>query len=379
MKRSLLLLLVLCLLTGCGTGETGTTENAEGGTLPPRESAVREEEPLELSDAFSLTTEWATYAPDTEWVWFTVENRSGAEAGTGSDYRLERLKENGAWSVVPFREDIGWDAILYMIPDGGVKAFSCWMEAFDYDFPEGTYRIVKELDGGTCAGEFTISADAAAPYGPALEDLPEDYDADAALADGAAVFTDAGAAQLEAVDVFVEKVGLGIPCRLRVVQAYNENVPMVTDVVYEDDRFRWAMRQDGMYFDQWFAYLLTDGADLYLGNSAAWDWEGDKRTLLSPECSAGAAARVEEMTSLRLEGNVTRYKVWSPDGEHYAGLAEDPMEFFCGGEGWGRMDTVAAFDLPEDFESLKTVKWVDDNTFRLTDGKGWSADVDVAE
>ena len=56
----------------------------------------------------------------------------------------------------------------------------------------------------------------------------------------------------------------------------------------------------------------------------------------------------EEMTAHRLESNITRYKLWSPDGERSACITDTPTEFSMGGIGYG-----ATMDL-QDMDGLET-------------------------
>ena len=157
--------------------------------------------------------------------------------------------------------------------------------------PQSQFRIVIEVECQTCAASFTLKAGAAVsaerPYGVIpLEQLPEDYNAGAGVKDGCRVETDDYAENLWAIDDFLEKVRLGIPCQLRTVQDYNENSPVIIDTTYENGCFLWRMRHDGETMERRFSYLVTDpeGECVYLSNGADWDAGeryGDHRTLLT--------------------------------------------------------------------------------------------------
>ena len=264
-------------------------------------------------------------------------------------------------------ENAGWNAIAYVIPAGESIAMACSFSMFDYDFSGGgTYRIVKEVEGQTCTAEFRLKGGAAisadAPYGFApLEDLPETYGADAAAEDDV-VYTNGGVKNEDAVETFLYKVGLGIPCQLRTVQDYGEGAVMVIDAIYENGHFLWRMRQGDYVAEERFSYIVTDGTDLYLSNGADWEtaerYAGKELAWLVPMGTAGAAEveSVDRMTADRLNVNVTRYRVWSADGVWDAALTDVPTEFSVGwrksGEGsWGRM-----YDL-QNWDGLETAIW----------------------
>ena len=152
MKRIWMCLLALLLLAGCG----GEAQESTG-------EAPAEEEPAAGSYSLGMTTEWAEYDPSVDTIWCVLSHEGeGEPLEFGSEYRLELL-EDGAWADVPFREDAGWNAVLHTLPAGESWAFSCALSMFDYDFTEGTYRVVKDvavLPGGEetlpVAAEFTL-------------------------------------------------------------------------------------------------------------------------------------------------------------------------------------------------------------------------------
>ena len=64
--------------------------------------------------------------------------------------------------------------------------------------------------------------------------MPETYGADTA-AEADVVYTNGGVKNGGAVEEFLYKVGLGVPCQLRTVQDYGEGAVMVIDTVYEHE------------------------------------------------------------------------------------------------------------------------------------------------
>ena len=338
---------------------------------------------------YFLKPEWDEYDPSVERIWFTVENHSGAVMETGTDYQLETLFDNGAWHQVPFKENVGWEAILLVVQDGGTMTLSCWLPMFDYDFSGGgTYRIVKTIGDEVCTGQFKLVEGAAisveTPYGYApLEELPEDYSPirvmdgpDEIDLEAGVIFAGDGSYGVEQVADFVEKVGLGIPCQLRTFQDYGEGAVMAIDVIYENDHFLWRMRQEDAVVEQRFSYIVTDGSAIYLANGADWyntrSYNSDKAFLVPEGTCADLSPGIEQDIAVRLVGNATRYCIWSADGVWSAGLSDlefsSPTEFFVTWQKPGEGARGSMMNL-QDWDGLETeivsMEWQEDNTLKL--------------
>ena len=365
MKKLIPMLLVLALLAGCGAQEAKTEEKGPpAGEMTLPESTYTGDNAEECD--CTMTTEWEEYDPSVGVVWYILKNESDRDVETGADYQLETLGENGAWYQFPLVENAAWNAIAYELPAGGSIAMACHLSMFDYDFSDGTYRIVKEVEGQTCTAEFhlktgtAISADA--PYGFApLEDLPETYGADMA-SEADVVYTNDGVKNDGAVETFLKKVRLGIPCQLRTVQDYGEGAVMVIDTIYENSHFLWRMRQGGYVIEQRYSYIVTDGTDLYLSNGADWEtaerYANKELAWLVPMGTASPAEveAVKEMTADRVAANITRYRVWSADGVWDAVLTENPTEFGVGWQKPGKGSRGRMYDL-QDWDGLETAIW----------------------
>lgn len=368
MKRLWICLLALLVLAGCGSSGTGTEE-------------ARQEEQTPSSGSYSLglATEWDAYDPSVETIWCIVSSGgTGAPLEYGAEYRLDVHTDSG-WEEIPLREDAAWDMVLYSRDPGESWAFACSLSMFDYDFSGGgTFRVVKEIGDQTLTAEFTLTDGAAisaeTPYGfGPMEDLPEDWDTAEAAASGAVVFTEAGMENADAAETFLEKVSLGIPCQLRTVQDYYESWPMLIDVIYENDSFRWRMRTGGELTEKRFSYIVTDGTDVYLSNGADWDsterYDSDKAFLLPSGSGGDLVPRAQELMADQTAGSTVRYRIWSADGVWDASLTETPTEFGVGWQRPGEGSSGSLYDLGDWYDeapAITDIAWQADGTLRLT-------------
>ena len=161
MKRILAAVLCLLLLAGCGAEkQTPTEEGPPAGKMTLPESAYTGDDAGECD--CTMTMEWEEYDPSVDTVWYILKNESGQEVEVGEEVRLETLGENDTWYQVPLAENAAWNAVAYGILAGEQLALPCSFSVFDYDFSGGgKFRIVKEVEGQTCAASFTLKAGAA--------------------------------------------------------------------------------------------------------------------------------------------------------------------------------------------------------------------------
>lgn len=371
MRRFFAALLLLALLSGCGAPAPRETPEEEHG------EDVRGPEAAAAPQSLILELEHPVYDPSMTQYTYLIHNETEAPVEFGEPYALQRRAEN-QWTDLTPRENFGFTAIGYSLEPGGVMALTCTLAMYEEPPEVGEYRLVKQVEGQTLYAPFTLGESpytAKTPYGfGPLEDLPETCGADTA-SEMDAVFTGDGVRNPEAVEDFLFKAGLGAPCQLRTVQDYGEGAVVVTDVIWENDHFLRRERSGGVITERRFSYLVTDGQDLYLSNGA--DWEsgekyGDERTLLIPEGAAGEmTAAVEEMTAHRLEGNVTRYRLWSDDGVWDAVLSDMPTEFGVGWQKPGEGSRGSLYDL-QDWDGMETailgLTWLEDGTLLLECG-----------
>ena len=366
MKRLWICLLALLVLAGCGGNPTDV-----GVTLVVPQSAG--------SYSLNMETEWMEYDPSVDSIWCILSYEGeGEPLEFGAEYRLEVQTDSG-WEQVPWKNE-AWEDILYTLPAGESWAFPCVLSLFDYDFTEGTYRVVKDLEvlpGEAeplpCWAEFTLRKGAAvsaeAPYGfGPMEEVPEYGDPAELAASGAVVFTEAGTENADAAETFLDKVSLGIPCQLRTLQSYYESWPMLIDVIYENGSFLWRMRTGGEITEKRFSYIVTDGADVYLSNGADWTateaYDSDRAFLVPSGSGSGLLSVAQELMGGQTTGNTAWYRVWTQDGGKSAFLTRTPTEFGVEGS-----DSGSLYDLGDWYDSAPSITglaWQADGTLRLT-------------
>ena len=356
MKKLIAILLIFLMLTACSAQKAPAPAEEPA---PPAEP-VQEEAAPEVE----LFLEHPVYDPSLTRYTYFIRNDGAETVEFGADYALQR-REGDAWKDLTFRENAAFTAIGYVLEPGGTMALTCGFDLFEEPPEAGTYRLVKPVGGQTLYAEFELGDSpytAVAPYGFApLEGLPEVYDADTA-AESDVVYTNDGVKNGAAVETFLHKVRLGVPCQLRTVQDYGENTPMLIDVIYESGHFLWRMRQGDDVVEVRFSYIVTDGTDLYLSNGADWEtaerYAGKELAWLVPMETAGPAEieAVERMTEDRLAANTARYRVWSADGVWDAFLTDVPTELGVGWQKPGEGSGGQIYDL-NPWDGLETAIW----------------------
>lgn len=372
MKKLIPMLLAMALLAGCGA----VTLPSDEPVAPARPEQA--ETPYQSPGAgLSMELERETYDPSLTQYTYFIRNATEETVEFGEEYAIQR-REDGVWKDLTLRKNAGLTAIGYALKPGAAQALTCSLGLYEEIPQAGSYRLVKTVGGQTLYAEFELGESAYTadtPYGfKPLEDLPETYGA-AQTAESDVVFTGDGVKNDGAVEEFLYKVSLGVPCQLRVVQDYGENTPMVTDTIYENGHFLWRMRQNGDITEKRFSYIVADGQGLnryLLSNGADWEntWKyGSAWTALVPEeIGSWLAPIVEDMTAARLADNGARFRVWSSDGVWDAALTDTPTEFSVGWRKPGEGSSGRTYDL-QNWDGVETaiqgLEWREDGKLLL--------------
>ena len=374
MRKISALLLSVLLLTGCAAPEEKTIPPQAAKSVSVTDagnevSPADAEEPstgaaVVHETGVTMACERAEYELTAKKIPFIVTNNSKAAITTETNYGLEKLEESGEWVSVPLRENTAWTAIGIVIESGKPHAFNCSLEMFDHDFSTGgTYRITKNMEGQVYTAEFSLVEKAPEEGGLVIEN---------------GIITENGGLAAQ----FLEKVSLDMDCRLQIHETGSDSTGETTEIIYEDGRFLYRSRSGDSIAERYFAYIITDGKDLYLSNAADWDtaMERVRYTAIEtpsycilPQGCAGAelVSMAEEMTDARLANNIIRYKVWSPDGAMAASLTTNPTEFAISSSGSGVVTDLQHYDGLE--TAIVDLAWQEDGSVLLTctgiDGK----------
>lgn len=351
MRKILPLLLCVLLLIGCGASKE---------EVPPSERPWSTGDMVEFDaettpSGVTLECEWTEYDVTAKSITFLLNNNTDTIIETGVDFTLE-VRDGNHWKEIPMVENAGWPAVGIIIEPGTACAFSGALSVYDYEFEPGFYRVVKDgySAGFTMAEGADISTER--PYGFApLEEFSAQDPKNCLVIENGAVSENEDLAEL-----FLQKVSLDMDCQLRRVEKRSEGAVTVIDIIHENGRFLYRSLDSGRVGQTFFSYLITDGADIYLSNAADWETAMTRGldmavnmsgfSLLPPGCAdTELVSLVQDMTAARLNANITRYKIWSPDGAMFASLTESPTTLSMGGQGYG---TTA--DL-QDYDGLETV------------------------
>lgn len=393
MKRIFAVLLCAALLCSCGV-ESGTSAPADSHpeTTEEQKGGADGLAPTEVGEVLRdtgcvITTEHPAYGPDVETVTVLLENRSDAVLETGAAFSLEVDLRDGDWRQLKPSSDLCWIAIAYVVQPGETMALQCNLLAFDRSsFNNGRFRIVKSVGDGVCTAEFTVSDDAPItaerPYGfVPLEDLPDTYSVGEAEADGCLVFSTGQPAKDEAaMHTFLTKIGLGIPCQLRILRCPLGESATLEDVIYENisgvgGRFTYRrMEKESVTEEQYYSYLNTDAWSIYLSDALLWNDSraGEPLALLAGDEAAPYMAAIQTLVDAQMMANVTRCRVWNASGTACAGLTEEPLEFSVSTPGKGSLRTVEDAEIGA---AITNITWTDEDTLllELTNASGGAA------
>ena len=325
------------------------------------------------ADSVILETQYPVYAPDVEQIGVTIRNDTDERIEYGAEWSLE-MKRGGVWVTLPFKENVGWIGIAYLLEAGGSSAFTINTGILKKPLAEGCYRVVKSIGGVAYAGEFSIgdsSITAAATHGYLpIGGLPADYSVVDAEADG--VIFDDGAA---AIDRFFAHLGVGHDTQLRLGR--DEGGLVLTDILAEHVngslRIKYSVdltRAGGGKSETYYSHFVVNNAQIALSNFV----DGDEKQVVLPlpAVTELAIVTVYRMQESAKEWSVNRAGFWSPDGMKLITLRENSTEFglsVCYPDG-GSMGTTLTLDAKYGITAIKDVLWRADSETVMLAGDG---------
>lgn len=343
--------------------------------------------------SFVLRTEHPVYAGDIEKIYFTIANKSKKDAAFDAVYSLEIYQDDG-WYVWPLKtSEIGpdgntveyvWPLDEYNLDRGDTRSSMLSSSTFKLPFVDGTYRVVKLINGNPYAAQFEIGASritAATPHGfERTEKLPATYSFDDALAEGAYVIRGGKTANRAAVADFIRKSGLGIPCALRIIEEAGDGTPLVKDILFGNliQQHCYAVRTrgaDGNVVTEYYSNLsvgkvgrknrvmLCDYINFkkHAPKNARYALISDTVADSSKEVSA-----VQKLVKARTNRHAYVCLSYSPNAKYYATVwsGKDSMEVSLNDV----PNTTKSIPAPASAgtpKSLTSLRWLDNERFEL--------------
>ena len=320
------------------------------------------------SDGIELRTQFPVYAPDVPFIQFSISNHSGQTAEFGTEWTIERLEDDG-WYTVPFKPDVGWTQPLYILSDGGISSGTAHLSVLDHRFKDGSYRIVKEINDTFYTAEFTIGDSPVgedSPYGYApMESLPNNYNEEMATKDGVILLD-------ENADFsrFFADMAAGMNTQLRYAEYDTPKSVYLTNLTVESHlgrkRIRYTNGADGTESDaMYFGYIITNGEDVALSAYPTWQEKEHTRVLLH-----GLKGNTAFLSALETVSHPDAPAAfWSEDGTQLLTLhhdAENPLSFGLSElfEGGGSAGSMCEINTPG-MKAIRGAIWTGENTVML--------------
>ena len=109
--------------------------------------------PTPKPGAMTLTMKQDTYYPDSAELKATLKNGTKYTYTFGEASYLQ-VRSGGTWKTVPFKEDVAWIEIAYILKPGESKEVTLSLNLFSTLKP-GVYRLVKDVFGDKGNGQNT--------------------------------------------------------------------------------------------------------------------------------------------------------------------------------------------------------------------------------
>lgn len=111
-------------------------------------------EEVNTLDGVNIHLDQDTYAQEGDNFMLTVSNESDEEISYGIAFTVE-VEDDGDWYIVEPEEEMAFILIAHMLGPGEEAEEELNMEYYE-PFDEGTYRVVRQMEGEVLTAEFTI-------------------------------------------------------------------------------------------------------------------------------------------------------------------------------------------------------------------------------
>ena len=255
MKKGVLLLICLLLLTACSRSEkvdTGSLEKADHSTQTEVEGV-------------SLVTDYPDYSQETPEIYFILTNNSSDTLVQEWPVVLEYQYQN-EWYKVPLKEGLDIAGEEIDTPSGGRRSERAGLdpEVFDFSFPTGRYRLALPYLYGETEFPGTVEPDHIAfaefdlvkkadrvEYQQFVEQL---YDIEGGLDNGLVFIRDQIEGQ-EVIDRFIDRSLCGVPAEMRIVDPEQD---IIQHYYYKDGCYTVQEYVDRAVTTRCYSFLYFD-------------------------------------------------------------------------------------------------------------------------
>ncbi|MCC5896233.1 MAG: hypothetical protein JJU16_12295 [Alkalibacterium sp.] len=111
-------------------------------------------EEVNTLDGVELQLNQPVYESEGDTFLLTVVNNSEVEVTYGIAFTVEML-EDEQWVMVEPEEEMAFILIAHILPPGDEAEEELFMEYYE-PFEQGTYRVVRQIEGEVLTAEFTV-------------------------------------------------------------------------------------------------------------------------------------------------------------------------------------------------------------------------------
>ncbi len=387
-KRNIFLLVLAFSVSLLAAGCTAAQSAGAPETTPDAQTSDLAESPYAPEDfakdsAVRILFDHEVYDKSMSAITYYISNESDRDVEFGAEYTIERF-EAGAWRTLPVIDDLAWYAIAYHLSPHAVRGDTFSFSIYDCEITDGRYRIVKRVGEELLCAEFSLGESpitAQTPFGYMdLADLPRDYNAEQAAADGVVTLyygKDGEDVNAEKLEDFVAKLEAGAPAMVRLMSYTVEGDMILTDVVYDtrcftlrNDATRDEFAAEKAITESRFAYLAVHDGAVFLSDTVEMEYETAGRRPFHAQSAwlfdiaqleEGGEALASRITSLaegKIQTSTPRARYYNAEGKRYIGLTDEPLILLVGSEEQGSWGLTKELELPH--------KWMYEAGYSIT-------------